>query len=384
MNHQSQFDLAIVGAGAFGLSIAREFANAGYSVVVVEQNNIGSGASGGNLGALMPHMPARWDPNKEFQFKALATLSDYIHELETETGYSVGYRRVGRLIPLFSDHMLRHSEERAKESQIHWNTNETGFEYQVLENFPISEWMAPTASPLAYAYDSFAARLLPWRYVKALHKSIESKCTILEQTKALKIAPSLGEIVIVESNDIIKADRIVLAAGFESFRILEELGCPLLGVGIKGQSVLLRGQTPDEMPIIFDDGVFIVPHFDGTVAIGSSSIENWTDQTKPELEKLDFFERAKKICTPLRDMEVIAHWANVRPKCFERDPLIGLVPGFENFFVATGGFKIGLGLVHHLATALFEIMMKDKRSVVVPTTYTTEYHWQKTLEAAFE
>ena len=375
MTHQSQFDFAIIGAGAFGLSIARECVNADFSVIVIEQNKICSGASGGNLGALMPHMPARWDPNKEFQYNALATLGDYIQGLESETGYSVGYKRVGRLIPLFSNHMLLHSEERAKESQIHWKPAETGFEYCVLNSSPIGDWMTPNVLPLAYAYDTLAARLLPWRYVNALYKSVVSKITILEKRKVSKIDPKSQKIVIAESGDIINAGNIVLAAGYETFQILSELGCPLLGVGIKGQSVLLRGQTPDNMPIIFDDGVFIVPHFDGTVAVGSTSIENWTNPTEPDLDNLDFFERAKTICTPLNEMEIIEHWANIRPKCFKRDPLIGLVPGFENFFVATGGFKIGLGLVHRLAGALFQIMSKDKQSIDVPVTYTPEYHW---------
>ena len=375
MPNQLHFDFAIIGAGAFGLSIARECVNASFSVIVIEQNRIGSGASGGNLGALMPHMPARWDPNKDFQFNALATLGDYIEGLETETDCYIGYKRVGRLIPLFSNHMLLHSEERAKESQIHWKPAETGFEYQVLNSSPIGDWMAPSILPLAYAYDTFAARLLPWRYVNALYKSVESRATILEQTKVSKIDPKLQKIVIHESGDIINADNIVLAAGYESFQILSELGCPLLGVGIKGQSVLLRGQTPVDMPIIFDDGVFIVPHFDGTVAVGSTSIENWTNPIEPDLDKLDFFERAMTICSPLKEMKIIEHWANVRPKCFERDPLIGLVPGFDNFFVATGGFKIGLGLVHRLAHALFQIMSKDKQSIDVPVTYTPEHHW---------
>ena len=376
MKNETHYDVAIIGAGAFGLSIARMFVKAGYSVVVIEKNSVGSGASGGNLGALMPHMPARWDPNKEFQFKALCSLTDYIRELEAETEYLVGYQRVGRLIPLFSSHMLAHSEERARESQIHWKSKQTGFEYQVLQNSDIGEWMKSEIQPLAYAFDTFAARILPWRYVTALHKSIVSQSKIFEQNEVIKIEPESGTVIFGKANDTISANQIVIAAGFNSFELLSKMNQPTLGTGIKGQSVLLKGETPEKMPIIFDDGIFIVQHFDGTVAVGSSAIENWSNATEPSLDNLGFFERAKQICTPLKDMDIIEHWANVRPKCFVRDPLIGHVPGFDNLFVATGGFKIGLGLVHRLAYALFEIMTRSERSIEIPITYTPEHHWQ--------
>ena len=382
MNEESTFEVAIIGAGAFGLSIARTFVKAGYSVVVIEKNRVGAGASGGNLGALMPHMPARWDPNKEFQFHALSSLAKYVQELEVETDYSVGYQRVGRLIPLFSSHMLAHSKERARESKTHWHSKKTGFEYFVLQESTIGNWMNPEIEPLAYAFDTFAARILPWRYVNALRKSIESSCTLLEHTEVTLIDPESGTISIGTNSDKITANQIVLAAGYESYSILNKMGQPALGVGIKGQSVLLKGHTPDQMPIIFDDGVFIVPHFDGTVAVGSSAIENWTKAAEPDLENLDFFERAKQICTPLRNMEIVEYWANVRPKCFVRDPMIGSVPGFQNFFVATGGFKIGLGLVHRLSQALFEHMTSCNKTIELPTTYTTTHHWHTAQKSA--
>jgi len=49
------YDLLIVGGGVQGLWIARSAILAGMSVALVEANVCGTGASGGLLGALMPH-----------------------------------------------------------------------------------------------------------------------------------------------------------------------------------------------------------------------------------------------------------------------------------------------------------------------------------------
>ena len=54
-------DLLIAGAGVAGLWLAVKAARAGLSVTLVERGNPGGGASGGFLGALMPHSPERWN-----------------------------------------------------------------------------------------------------------------------------------------------------------------------------------------------------------------------------------------------------------------------------------------------------------------------------------
>ena len=50
-------DVVIIGAGVVGLWCALRAKQRGLSVVVVEKGRIGQGASGGILGALMPHRP---------------------------------------------------------------------------------------------------------------------------------------------------------------------------------------------------------------------------------------------------------------------------------------------------------------------------------------
>lgn len=56
------FDLAIVGGGLGGLSVALHAARRGLSVAVLEQATVGAGASGRNAGFVIPHYPANLSP----------------------------------------------------------------------------------------------------------------------------------------------------------------------------------------------------------------------------------------------------------------------------------------------------------------------------------
>ena len=56
-NQKAEYDIAVVGGGFCGLSIALHAANAGRSVVLLEAGTIGCGASGRNGGIVVPHFP---------------------------------------------------------------------------------------------------------------------------------------------------------------------------------------------------------------------------------------------------------------------------------------------------------------------------------------
>jgi glycine oxidase len=83
---QSYAELLIVGGGIMGLWAAVHAERLGIDTVLVEAGRLGEGASGGLLGALMPHMPDRWSDKKQFQFDALVALEREIETLEAATG----------------------------------------------------------------------------------------------------------------------------------------------------------------------------------------------------------------------------------------------------------------------------------------------------------
>ncbi len=369
------YDVAIVGAGIFGLSIARRCVEDGKRVILIDRAAIGQGASGGFLGALMPHIPARWNAKKAFQFDALASLSSHIAELETETGLSTGYGRVGRLMPIYTEDKREHACLRAEESVRRWQTGTTGFSFQVLEASPVSNWLSPRAAPLGFAFDTLAARVSPRKYVKALAASLNGRCHLLEHTAVVDIDDVRGHVVLATGESPIVADQIVLAAGYRTFSMLENMEGVRLGSGVKGQAALLSGVKTDGLPVIYDDGVYVVPHDGNVVAVGSTSETQWSDASSPDMSNLDFLRRARQFCPSLREADVIEHWAGVRPKCLRRDPMVGAIPDRVRTYVATGGFKIGFGIAHKVADALCGLMFRQGQGSSLPPSFRPEFHW---------
>ncbi len=74
MSGQLCADLVIVGGGIMGLWAALKAERRGIDTILIEAARTGSGASGGLLGALMAHMPDRWNEKKQLQFDGLLSL----------------------------------------------------------------------------------------------------------------------------------------------------------------------------------------------------------------------------------------------------------------------------------------------------------------------
>lgn len=375
MKDTALYDIAIVGAGIFGLSIARRCVQGGKRVVLIDEATVGQGASGGVLGALMPHIPARWNAKKDFQFSALSSLSSHIADLEAETGLSTGYGRVGRLMPIYTEDKRVHALQRAEESVSRWQTEATGFRFRVLDVSPVSDWLSPRAAPLGFAFDTLAARVSPRKYVAALTASLDGRCRFLEHSEVCDMDHNRGQVVLAGGESPIAAGQIVLAAGYKTFSMIEKMDGTRLGGGVKGQAALLSGLDTEGLPVIYDDGIYVVPHTGNLVAVGSTSQSQWSDPTLPDMNDLDFLKRAEQFCPSLKNAEIVEHWAGVRPKCLRRDPVVGRIPGRPRTYIATGGFKISFGIAHRVADALYGLMFEQEQCVPLPPSFRPEFHW---------
>jgi glycine oxidase len=142
-------------------------------------------------------------------------------------------------------------------------------------------------------------------------------------------------------------------AGLEALSI--DLGRPV-GGGVKGQAALLAHDAP-ALPQLFIDGLHIVPHSDGTVAIGSTSERLWSDPagTDDQLEAL--IRRARAACPALAQAPVLDRWAGLRPRSATRAPMLGPWPGKDVQFIANGGFKIGFGVAPKVAEVMADLVL---------------------------
>lgn len=350
------YDTAIIGAGVLGLWAARHAIRRGERVVVIEKRKIGAGASGGFLGALMPHMPDGWDTKKQFQYDGLITLGNAVDELEADTGIECGYKMCGRIMPLPHEKMLQHMPIRTSGSGKYWAE---GLEMSLVtdENHQWIEsgWVSPAFAKFGLQHDTFSARINPRAYMKALETFVRPRAEVLEKTEAVKLNVLENEIQL-SSGVTVSAGRIIVANGWEAYQLLQPYmgdlsdGKPI-GRGVKGQAVLVEFSHNDDLPIVYHDGAYVVPHANNRVAIGSTSVKEWSGEPGAfDFDDMGFYERAIGMVPVLKNAPIVGRWAGVRPRNTidgrGTTPWFGPVPGHENLIALIGGFKITLGVAH--------------------------------------
>lgn len=319
--------LTIAGAGIFGLSCAWELARRGQPVRVYEAARIGAGASGGHVGALAPHAPENWNAKKQVQLAALIAAADWWAGVAQAGGADPGYARTGRIQPVAPGTEARMAERitAARQNWPDW----AGME---LTDQPPGDLVPASASGL-WLVDRLTARVSPRRAGAALAAAIRAMGgEILEGTPAPD-APAIW------------------ATGVAGL-------APFGGGGVKGQSALLAFSAPNQ-PQVFADGLHIVPHSDGTVAIGSTSERDVADcGTDAQLDAL--IDKARTICPALIDAPVVDRWAGIRPRAPSRAPLVGPWPGRPGHYLANGGFKIGLAMAPAVAGMLADLILEGQ------------------------
>jgi glycine/D-amino acid oxidase-like deaminating enzyme len=333
-------DVTVRGGGIFGLSIAWACLGRGARVRVIETAGWGAGSSGGLVGALSPHVPEAWNAKKAFQFESLLMASDWWAAVEAASGLASGYARLGRVQPLPDDRTVAAAHRREGEAATLWQGRA---EWRVIPATG-ADWEPLTPSGWLVR-DTLSARLSPRMGLAALIAALRAKG---------------AELVLGEAEEV---GAVVHATGTAGLADLSQaFGAPL-GSGVKGQALSLRYAASDQ-PQLFVDGVHIVPHADGTVAIGSTSETAWTgDGTDAQLDTL--LAKAVAAVPALAGSPVVQRWAGIRPKAASRAPVLGAWPNRPGHYVANGGFKIGFGMAPRVAEVMADLVL-ERRDAIPP------------------
>ncbi len=318
-------DITVMGAGIFGLSVAYACAARGARVRVIDPHGVGAGSSGGIVGALAPHVPENWNEKKAFQFDSLMMAEGFWAKVRDISGEDAGYLRSGRLQPLADDRAVALAQARAETAKALWQGKAT---WQIL---PVGDetWMPPSLTGQV-VYDTLSALMQPRRATRALAKAVVALG---------------GEIVTNGPTE----GKVVWATGWDG---MKEVG----GNGVKGQAALLDFDAKGS-PQLFADALHIIPHTDGTVAVGSTSEREFDAPDTTDAQLDDVLARAYTAFPVLKVAPVIERWAGVRPRSKSRAPVLGAHPTKDGEFIANGGFKIGFGMAPKVGEVMADLLL---------------------------
>lgn len=324
-------DVTVMGAGIFGLSVAYACGRRGARVRVIDPAGVAAGASGGLVGALAPHVPENWNPKKAFQFESLIMAEDFWRGVSDLTGADVGYARSGRLQPLPDDRAVVLARDRAISAQTLWRGR------AVWEVIPARGdiWEPPSPTGLLI-HDTLSALIHPRRATRALADAV-----IALGGEVVNTGPEQGQ--------------VVWATGWDGCK---EIG----GNGVKGQAALLDYDAAGQ-PQLFADALHIIPHGDGTVAVGSTSEREFDDPISTDAALDNVLTRAIAAFPVLAGVPVIARWAGVRPRSRSRAPVLGQHPLLTGAFIANGGFKIGFGMAPKVGEVMADLILDGRDTI---------------------
>ena len=335
-------DITIRGAGIFGLSIAWICAQRGARVTVIDPNGVGAGASGGLVGALAPHVPENWNDKKAFQLDSLLMAQPFWAGVEDAGGVPSGYGRTGRLQPIADDHALGLARARAITAKDLWKDHAT---WRVIGADDAGHW-APHSPTGLLVHDTLSARMHPRRACAALAAALAAK----------------GVSIITDGPE---SGAVIWCTGVAGLEALNASHHRSVGNGVKGQAALLAPAQPlaAHAPQLFADALHIIPHADGTIAVGSTSERDYEDPTATDAQLDDVVARAVAQVPALRDAQVIDRWAGLRPRARSRAPMLGPWPDMPGSFIANGGFKIGFGMAPKVANVMADLVLEGRDTI---------------------
>ncbi|WP_375207192.1 NAD(P)/FAD-dependent oxidoreductase [Hyphococcus sp.] len=332
------FDIAIIGGGVIGLTLARELGGRDARVAVIDAGAAVPQATVAAAGMLAPSFETcaafggLAEPLYHLGARSLAMWQDYAPALEEETGIVIDYRRDGTLGLAYRD---AQAEDLAKQAALVKNLGGaaemiSGDEARALEPALSNEVVAALHAPEDAQVD-------PRHVMSALRISLKNRDIEIVPARVLSLGEgaAAGQFACAEG-DVFEAQTIVLAAGAVSGLTPMGLVYPVKGeaTAIAAEGVVTR--------VVRAPGAYICPKAGGRVVIGA------TEELGPLLDHHSVSDaaiaglraNAARAAPGLSSAQELERWAGLRPGTPDGAPIMGRDK--EGRFLALGHYRNGV------------------------------------------
>ena len=351
-------DFLIVGGGVIGMMLARELAQTGAEVTLLDRKACAQESSWAGGGIVSPLYPWRY-PEAVTQL-ATWSQSSYVHlsdELLDETGCDPELRQKGMLMVDVEDQ----EEALAWAKRFHRPLRkvDAGFVYHkepnLVQGLDEALWMPEVCS------------IRNPRLGRSLRQSLVNhpKVKLLEQQEVQGFVQDERRILGVNTKGgAVRGDKVVIAAGAWSAELLKMVGKDIPVKPVHGQMMLFKAKPGVVNRVILKGGRYVIPRSDGRVLVGSTLEHFGFEKKTTDDAARSLYKTALGIIPELDNYAVEHHWSGLRPGSPEGIPYIGGVSGFDNLFVNAGQYRNGLVLAPASIRLLADIMLE--RETIIP------------------
>jgi glycine oxidase len=345
-------DVLIVGGGVIGCTLARELAQRGVSVTLLERGEIGGEASGAAAGLLSPQAEA--DAPGPLFAAGIASRDLYgpwARSLEDESGLSVGYRQTGVLRCALSER-----EDLRLRECVAWQ-RDAGLAVELREAVLLAAEIGVELSARVRRAVFFPREAIVHcrRLMAALARSLEIRAVDVRTRTPVRAFrfESVMCLGVETDSGLVEAAAVVDAAGaWAAFD--GRPGFPPVRP-VRGQVVALRGETPIATVVQSED-VYLVPRPDGSLIAGATvEEEGFRNEVTAEGVK-GLIAAARRLCPGLAGARFEEAWAGLRPGSPDGLPILG-ESGLRGLHLAAGHFRNGILLAPWTARLLADRLM---------------------------
>lgn len=330
------WDVAIIGGGIIGLSLALGLRKHGAAVLVVERHQPGGEASHAAAGML-----AHCDPHTPEKLRPLARASaqlypEFVHELEDESGQHVDLRREGSIILDCDGQSLCPDARPLAADQIK----------------KLEPCLAAAGGGEFWPEASVDPRALASAALKACkHRAIE----IASGAPAAEIQVVDGRAAGVKTAKThFPAAVVVNCAGAWAGQVA---GAPPLPTRpVKGQMLSVITPRPHFLRhVVRGPGAYLVPRSDGRILIGATVEEAGFDKRVDTNTIQSLHQAAANLAPELGEARMLEAWAGLRPGTPDNLPILGAT-SLPGYFVAAGHFRDGILLTPVTARLMTQLV----------------------------
>lgn len=350
-------DLAVVGGGIIGLSIAWRVRQRGLSVAILDAGALAAEASKAGAGMLAPGGEAhRLAPWARDTVEALHLFPAFTEELSALSGLPIDFRQCGAVDIASSDTAWESLlARRAVQEQL---------------GIPVEEIPEAAARRLAPMLREGAFRALhypadavvdPRSVTAALRLLLErAGCLLREHTRVLAIETRAGGYTLRHAQGQVYAHAAVLAAGAWSSQIAlptaPEPLRPRTAVPIRGHLARCHRPPGDLGPIVREDHLYVFQRNTGEVITGSNEEHVGFDRTLNLQAVEQILQRTHALLPGLFPMAATPDaWLGFRPGIEDDGTAAGPEVrrlGAERIWLAYGHYRNGILLAPHSASRL--------------------------------
>lgn len=329
-------DVLILGGGVIGLTTAYYLASEGVSVTVLDRGDLGRQASWAGAGIIPPgNAAAASSPVERFRAASSALFPTLSGQLRAETDIDNGYVVCGGI------------ELAGDEAPPTARWREEGIPFETLDGSGLRRVEPGLAAGLDRGY------FLPGMAQVRNPRHLQALVTACER-RAVGLLPGCAVLAIERSGDRVRAveteqgrfeaGKFLVATGAWTADLLRPLGWRPAIAPVRGQIVLLHTGHAASRPILLQGKRYLVPRPDGRVLAGATEEDAGFDARPTAGGVAGLLEFARGIVPALQDATLEQCWAGLRPGSPDGLPLLGLVPGCNNMFIAAGHFRSGIQL----------------------------------------